>query len=121
AAILAWLHRRSRIAAVAAVLGGLAALSLPIIDMVRLHPYQYTHFNRASGGVRAAEGRYMLDYWGLSFKQAAAQLHATLAGQAPPQRWRAAVCGPQRPAQIELGRDFVVSWDPKGADFAMTL
>ena len=44
--------------------------SLPMIEMVRLHPYEYTHFNQIAGGVRGAPTRYMLDYWGLSFKQA---------------------------------------------------
>ena len=43
--------------------------------------------------------------------------------ETPPsrRRWRIAVCGPQRPAQVELGPEFVVSWDPRGAEFAMTL
>jgi hypothetical protein len=93
--------------------------------MVALHPYQYTSFNHIAGGVRAADERYMLDYWGLAFKQAASALHTTLTErmETPPgrRRWRIAVCGPQRPAQVELGPEFVVSWDPRGAEFAMTL
>ncbi len=98
--------------------------SLPVIDMARLHPYEYTHFNRVAGGVRAATGRYMLDYWGLAFKQDAAELRRAAAANAkqdPDRRWRVAACGPQRPAQVALGPQFVVSWDTKGADWAMTL
>ncbi len=60
------------VAAVSAVLIG--GLALPVSDMVRLHPYQYTAFNWASGGVRMAHDNYMLDYWGLAFKQASEAL-----------------------------------------------
>ena len=67
----------------------------------------------------------MLDYWGLAFKQAAQQLRATLAvrGETPPagRKWKIAVCGPHPPAQIALGEQFEPTWDPKGADFALTL
>ena len=40
------------------------ASRLPVVEMARLHPYEYTHFNRLAGGVRRARDRYMLDYWG---------------------------------------------------------
>ena len=72
-----------------------------------------------------ADDRYMLDYWGLAFKQAAEELRAKLTERLETptanRRWRIAVCGPQRPAQIELGPEFVTSGDPAGADFAMML
>ena len=42
---------------------------LTIVDMVRLHPYQYVYFNRSFGGLPAALGRYETDYWGLSYKE----------------------------------------------------
>jgi len=112
-------------------LAGLAAAAiaacfiLPIKDMVRLHPYQYTYFNWLAGGVQANDDRYMLDYWGLAFKQAGQELRAKLTeGLEVPtahRRWRIAVCGPQRPAAVELGPEFVTTWDAKGADFAMML
>ncbi|HXN44934.1 MAG TPA: glycosyltransferase family 39 protein [Xanthobacteraceae bacterium] len=113
----------------AAMLAGagllLAAVAAPAIEMVRLHPYQYTHFNHLAGGIRAADERYMLDYWGLAFKQAAQELRAKLkpgrqaaAGHRP---WRVAVCGPNVPAAVELGPDFVTNWQTKGADFALVL
>jgi hypothetical protein len=125
AQIIARFALSSRIAgAVAAAAIGIGVL-LPVSDMVRLHPYEYTHFNRIAGGVRAADDRYMLDYWGLAFKQAAEELRAKLTDQietpSANRRWRIAVCGPQRPAQIELGPEFVTSGDPAGADFAMML
>jgi hypothetical protein len=118
-----WLMWRPATAFAAAVL--LAGLFLPIREMVRLHPYQYTHFNAIAGGIRGADDRYMLDYWGLSFKQAAQELRAKLTEsmQIPTdkRRWRIAICGPQRPAQVELGPEFQITWDPKGADFALIM
>src|SRR6185503_16044519 len=60
---LDWLARQSRYAFAAASIVISLALLPPIIDMVRLHPYQYTHFNRIAGGVSAANANYMLDYW----------------------------------------------------------
>ena len=119
------LHRLSQPAAIASVLIMFAGITKPVIEMVRLHPYQYTHFNWISGGVRAADERYMLDYWGLAFKQAAQELKAKLGQRLETpsngRRWRIAVCGPHPPAEVELGPNFVPTWDPKGADFALML
>jgi hypothetical protein len=95
----------------------------PVVEMVRLHPYEYTYFNVMEGGVRAADARYMLDYWGLSFKQASQAFRAKLEGQKPVghTEWRIAVCGPHPAAQVELGPGYDLSWDPRGADFALVL
>ena len=43
--------------------------------------------------------------------------------EVPPKgrKWKVAVCGPQRPAQVALGPDFTIGWDSHAADFAMTL
>jgi hypothetical protein len=115
--------RRPAVAFAAAVL--VAGLALPVSEMIRLHPYQYTHFNVLAGGIRAADDRYMLDYWGLSFKEAAEELRAKLTESmetpTDKRRWRVAICGPQRAAQVALGPEFRVTWDPKGADFAMSM
>ncbi len=123
--IIQWLSRQSRNAAAGAAALMLIGVALPVIDMVRLHPYEYSHFNRLAGGVAKARGQYMLDYWGLSFKQASQALQAKLAesGEARPKDrpWKLAVCGPHRSPQVELGRDFETTWDPKGADFALML
>jgi hypothetical protein len=111
-------------------LAGAATLFLigiadPVVAMVRLHPYQYTHFNHIAGGLEGADERFMLDYWGLAFKEASRQLREKLTAQmqVPPdhRRWRIAVCGPHPAAEVELGPEFVTTWDPKGADFAMML
>jgi 4-amino-4-deoxy-L-arabinose transferase-like glycosyltransferase len=119
------LRHVGRAAVIAAVAVLLAGLAIPVIAMVRLHPYQYTHFNLLAGGVKGADDRYMLDYWGLSFRQASQALRAVLAArnEAPPagRPWKIAVCGPHPPAQVALGALFEPTWDPKGADFAMML
>jgi Dolichyl-phosphate-mannose-protein mannosyltransferase len=100
-------------------------LLLPLGEMIRLHPYQYTHFNHIAGTVRSADTLFMLDYWGLAFKQASDGLREQLdeRQEAPPhgRKWKVAVCGPQRPAQVALGPDFTIGWDSHAADFAMTL
>ena len=125
----AWLIERLAswrpIAAIGAGAVIVAGCALPVIEMARLHPYEYTYFNRIAGGMRGADGRYMLDYWGLSFKQASAALLARLAAnnETPSGRvyWKIAVCGPHPPAQVALGPHFDISWNPKGADFIMAL
>jgi hypothetical protein len=119
------LARFGRAALVAFSLAFVAGIALPVAGMVRLHPYEYVWFNQISGGVRAAQSRYMLDYWGLAFEQAGAALRQELTarGEHPPQRrkWKIAVCGPHPPAQVALGEQFAPTWDPKGADFALML
>ena len=124
-----WIFQKVRplgttaLAAVTAMFIG--AIALPVSDMVRLHPYQYTAFNWASGGVRMAHDNYMLDYWGLSFKQAGEALRAKLDAMhlKPPggRRWTVEICGPQPPAEVALGPAFETTWDRKRADFAMML
>ncbi|QWG11686.1 glycosyltransferase family 39 protein [Bradyrhizobium sediminis] len=100
-------------------------LLLPLGEMIRLHPYQYTHFNHVAGTVRGATDLFMLDYWGLALKQASDGLREEIVErqEAPPRgrKWKVAVCGPQRPAQVALGPDFTIGWDANAADFAMTL
>jgi hypothetical protein len=100
-------------------------LLLPLGEMIRLHPYQYTHFNHIAGTVRSADNLFMLDYWGLALKQASDGLRDELVErqEVPPRnrKWKVAVCGPQRPAQVALGPDFTIGWDSNAADFAMTL
>jgi 4-amino-4-deoxy-L-arabinose transferase-like glycosyltransferase len=126
---LAWLAARAgangktALAALAAIF--IAGISLPLIGMVQLHPYEYTYFNPLAGGVRGAQNRYMLDYWGLAFKQAADELRARLAAsdEKPPlgRRWVVAICGPQSSAEVELGDQFETTFEQKKADFVMSL
>lgn len=125
----AWIVERVKSQGLTAVVGVnavfIAALLLPLSEMVRLHPYQYTYFNHVAGTVRAADALYMLDYWGLALKQASEELREQLEErqEVPPanRKWKVAVCGPQQPARVALGDEFSIGWDSQSADFAMTL
>jgi hypothetical protein len=117
--------RRWRFAPIAVAAVVAIGIAFPVVAMARPHPYEYTHFNWLAGGAAGARDRYMLDYWGLAFKQASQQLLAKLAERHETKpgnrRWKIAVCGPHRSPQVELGPDFETTWDPAGADFAMML
>ena len=125
----AWIANRAashgRLALTTVALVVAFGLALPVVGMARLHPYEYVSYNHVAGGVRGAQSRFMLDYWGLAFKQAAQDLRTKLAllGETPPagRKWKIAVCGPHPPARIALGDQFEPTWDPKGADFALML
>ncbi len=50
--------------------GCLLLAALCATDMARLHPYEYTYFNRTlGGGVAAASQRYDTEYMGLSYRE----------------------------------------------------
>jgi 4-amino-4-deoxy-L-arabinose transferase-like glycosyltransferase len=70
--------QRWRSAPIMAGIVFIAGIGAPVVEMVRLHPYEYTHFNLLSGGVARARDRFMLDYWGLSLKQASQVLRTRL-------------------------------------------
>lgn len=123
-----WIARRlERYGAAALIAGALAfaaGIASPAVAMTRLHPYEYTYYNRVAGGVVGARPRYMLDYWGLSLTQASRRLLAYIAQHrqtAPGRQWTVAVCGPHPPVSVALGPDFRLTWDPRGAAFAMQL
>jgi hypothetical protein len=125
AVLFDWLRRRGRPAAAVASAIFVAGLAQPVTEMIRLHPYQYAYYNHLAGGVRGVHGRYMLDYWGLSFKQAGDELRRLLAvrreSPRPGTQWKIAVCGPHPPAAVALGGAFEPTWEPKDADFALML
>jgi hypothetical protein len=62
-----------------AVRAGLVLLALApgILGIVRLHPYEYIYYNEFVGGVRGAEGRFGLDYWCTSLREAMAYVNDT--------------------------------------------
>src|SRR5204862_5936718 len=87
-------------------------LLLPLSELIRLHPYEYTHFNHVAGTVRSADNFFMLDYWGLALKQASDGLRDELVErqESTPQgrKWKVAVCGPKRPAQVAHGPELQI-------------
>ncbi len=73
--VLSWSPRRVYIAG-----GAMAALlTLPIVRMVHLHPYEYTYFNELAGGPRQGFEDFGADYWFLSGWEALSGLDAYLA------------------------------------------
>ncbi len=42
-----------------------------IVGIIRLHPYEYIYYNSFIGGMDGAQGRFELDYWGTSYREAA--------------------------------------------------
>ena len=94
-----------------------------VITAITLHPYEYIYVNRFGGGVAGAFGRYELDYWGTSFKEAAEKLQNYVAqdgGIPAGQIVRVAICGPWAAAMIYLPPDYqpVIANEP--ADFFIT-
>jgi hypothetical protein len=65
--LLARAGRRRSLAGVVLAL----ALAFPLVDLVTLHPYQSSYFNALTGGTRGAWGRYEMDYWLGSYREAA--------------------------------------------------
>ncbi|MBL7662876.1 glycosyltransferase family 39 protein [bacterium] len=41
------------------------------IKIIKLHPYQYSYYNNFVGGIAGAYRRFELDYWALSYREAA--------------------------------------------------
>jgi hypothetical protein len=42
-----------------------------LIGIIALHPYEYVYYNRFISGMDGAAGRFELDYWGISYREAA--------------------------------------------------
>ncbi len=89
--------------------------------MLRLHPHQYIYYNVLVGGVKGAEGEYVLDYWGNSYKEAAEKLNRYLQGRdrsdAAGKRYVVAVCGPVRSAEYYLAKNCLPVSTVRNADF----
>lgn len=82
----------------------LAVVLLPgIAGIVRLHPYEYAYFNALAGGTAGAEGRYGLDYWCTSYREAMAYVNKVAAPGD-----QVMVMGPLRPAMAFARSDLEV-------------
>jgi len=46
-----------------------------LIASVRLHPYEYIYYNQFIGGVSGAAHKFELDYWGISYRDAAQEVN----------------------------------------------
>jgi hypothetical protein len=99
------------------ILAFFSLIGAQIVLMARLHPYEYIYTNSFAGGVKGAYGRYELDYWGSSFKEAAQKIQKYVAreGGVPAGKiYKVAICGSWSSATIYLPPDYeaVVANEP---------
>ncbi|MEI6986156.1 MAG: glycosyltransferase family 39 protein [Rhodospirillaceae bacterium] len=113
-----WLHRVA-----------LAIFSAPLITqawiMMELHPNQYIYYNALVGGVKGANGRYELDYWGTSIAQAARELVAYVQnenhGKMIEHKYKVLVCANYLSAMYFLPKQFELTRVISEGDFFIGL
>lgn len=116
------LLRRRRVLGIAfAALLGLAALRQALL-MIQIHPYQYIAFNALTGGLNGAYGRFEMDYWGVSYREASLALVKFLegeraAGRPVPAKALLFVCGANTQAAYYLPDTISITDDRTAADF----
>ena len=95
-----------------------------IVTMTRVHPYQYVAYNALIDGIRGAENRFELDYWGTSLAEASRGLadfvvknHATDGGK----KTKVFVCGDRTSAEYFLPKNIEVTDRLSLADFYMAI
>ncbi|CAN5375659.1 glycosyltransferase family 39 protein [soil metagenome] len=101
-----------------ALCGGLALSHT--VDMVRLHPYQYVAYNTLfGGGLEGARGKWELDYWSDSIREAAVDLNNLVKAEGRTVRhpYTVAVCAEPLQAATYLSPQFRVTADWTNADF----
>ncbi len=111
--------RRPVVLAVATGFIGLAA-----IRMVSLHPYEYTYYNDLFGGLPAAEGRFDMDYWGLSVAKTTRLLAKALKAEgdgSPAHPWRVATEAEPTSAELFMPRFMTIGDDDDHPDFLVAL
>ncbi len=52
------------------IVGGALLVIWLLVPIIKLHPYQIAYYNELVGGTRGAMGKFDLDYWGISQKEA---------------------------------------------------
>jgi len=99
----------------------LVLMLLPgLYGAARLHPYEYTYYNKLVRGTGGAFRAYETDYWGTSFKEAMEYINQTAEPNA-----RIAVWGPAHIAQLYARPDLKVASSGKtnvnNFDYALIL
>ena len=69
-------------------------------EMYRLHPYEYVYFNRVFGGLKTADRRFEIDYWGLSMRNAMEWINSQKDYDIP-----VVVAGPRMSASVFAEKD----------------
>ena len=116
----AWMQLKSRrwvLTVFAVALFGLAADAAA--TLARLHPYQYVAYNHLVGGLRGANDRWEMDYWGDSIREAAALLNNWIAKENIPKdrHFTVALCAESIQGATYLQHGLEITRDWVKADF----
>jgi Dolichyl-phosphate-mannose-protein mannosyltransferase len=88
-------YTRGLLARGAVVTALTAGIGSQVAIMVHLHPHEYVYYNELVGGVKGAENKFELDYWGNSYAEAVHELTQYLERERAGGRYkvyRVAVC-----------------------------
>ncbi len=90
-----------------------ASAALTLADMIRIHPYQSTFFNRSvAGGLVGAAGRWDTDYWGNALREATLWLVDNVPPATPRPRVAGSATAPQTQHYVPSDRfDYIGSVD----------
>lgn len=99
------------------------AATLQAAIMAELHPNEYVFYNRLVGGVRGAEGRFEVEYWGTSLAEATRALvrHLQDRGMAGERVWRVHVCANPLSASAYFPPYLTLAPRREEADFQIAL
>ncbi|MCH8474283.1 MAG: hypothetical protein LAT55_03540 [Opitutales bacterium] len=105
------------------VLLGVLFIIPTTVEMVRLHPYQYTYFNQVVGGLPGAEGNFETEYWGTSQRKAVEWLDGFLRENELGEEEPVVVGTPTSPWQVEtfLTERMIFTENPAEAEFLITI
>jgi hypothetical protein len=100
----------------------MACLVALLWQMAQLHPHQYIYYNRLVGGVAGADGKWEIDYWSNSLREASLALadfveneQRELGGE--PRTWKVMVCGHALSAYYYFPPNLVFTKKQEEADF----
>jgi Dolichyl-phosphate-mannose-protein mannosyltransferase len=88
-------HARGTVLRAAVSFALVVGVGWQVVAMARLHPHEYVYYNELVGGVKGAEDKFELDYWGNSYAEAVHELTQYLERERAGGRYRVyrvAVC-----------------------------
>jgi len=92
-------------------IGSAVLMLLPgLASILYLHPYEYVYYNSFIGGLRGAAGRFELEYWATSYRQAVQHLN-----RMAPANANVLVAGPAHIAALYARPDLKILSDSEAA------
>jgi Dolichyl-phosphate-mannose-protein mannosyltransferase len=93
--------------------------------MVSLHPDEYIYYNQLTGGVKGAQGRFELDYWGNSYREAVNRLEAYVQDEerrtGDHKTYQVMVCAEGSSAAYFFPKNLVLAHNEREADFYISV